>query len=195
MSMACSRRPDEDPDPCGGCDSCRLFAGRFGSLNSTILPPDANPADFRRVVEDVQSFYGASIYSDVRRPVPLYLDDLDEVPQANQRHLKRTLDKYWRGFVVSATTRVDKVEAGLLHRFHAFYIQPLEMDELVPWITRTTHRVGMGEITRESAASIARTSNMNPRTILKLLQAIAVSGKDVTPEGVQRMALMLGMTR
>jgi hypothetical protein len=193
MSMACSRRPDEDPDPCGGCDSCRLFAGRFGSLNSTILPPDANPADFRRVVEDVQSFYGASIYSDVRRPVPLYLDDLDEVPQANQRHLKRALDKYWNGFIISATTRVNKVEHGLLHRFHQLHVQRLEMGDLVPWIMGVTRRVGMGEIPQESAAVVARTAGMNPRNVLKLLQDLAASGKDVTVENVQRMALTVAI--
>ena len=91
MSMACSGRKDDDPDPCGKCDSCHMFAGGFGSYNALVLPPQTPTDAFRSAVTCAMSCYTASLYSDVNRPAPIYMDDLDEHPKSHQQYLKRAL--------------------------------------------------------------------------------------------------------
>jgi len=193
MSMACSGRADDDPDPCGRCDSCRQFAGSFASMDTVIVKPQVSTSDFRMVVRSAKLYPTASFFSETRRPVPVYVDDLDEHPKDHQQYLKRELDEDWCGFILAATTKPERVEPGLLDRFQCFWLQPPELSDLVPWIRGIARNTGVGVLRKDAAEDIARFAGMNHRDMLKLLQRARDSGTGFSAAGIQKAALMAGM--
>ncbi|MEI6415203.1 MAG: AAA family ATPase [Pseudomonadota bacterium] len=193
MSLACSGRKDEDPDPCGRCDSCLGFTGSFHSFETMVIPPHVSENVFRGIIGSVRNYPGATMFSEIRRPVPVYIDDLDEHPKAHQQHLKRQLDGHWYGVVLAATTKPKHVEPGLLDRFQVFWLQPPEIPDLVGWIGSIGKRVGVGAISEDAAATLARCGDMNHRDILKLMQMINAAGMNFSVEGVEKAALMFGL--
>ena len=193
MSMACSGRPDDDPDPCGHCESCRSFAGSFSSMDTMVIGPQTPTAQFKDAVLAARSFAAPSVFSEEGRPVPVYVDDLDEHPREHQRHLKRELDSSWCGFILATTTSPEKIEEGLLDRFMRLYLQPPDMSDLIPWIERIGRIVGIGAVSPDAAAAVARNGGMTYRGALKLMQAVESFGLGFTPGAVERAALMVGM--
>ena len=192
-SMACSGRKDVDPDPCGRCDSCLGFAGSFASLDTMMIGPQVPTADFKAAVKSVKNYSTVSIFSEAHRPMPVYMDDLDEHPRDHQQFLKREMDGYLCGFILAATTKPEKVEPGLLDRFQMMHLQPTEMPDLVPWIRGIAKKVGIGVISKDAAAAIARLAGMNHREILKLLQRTKDSGLGFSVADIEKAALMSGM--
>jgi DNA polymerase-3 subunit gamma/tau len=192
MSLACSGRNDGDPEPCGRCESCLGFSGAFHTFETMVIPPHASAADFRFCVRSVKDYPGASMFAVARRPVPVYIDDLDEHPKSHQQHLKHELDGRWCGVVLAATTKPKSVEPGLLDRFQVFCLMPSELQDLLAWIRRIGVMVGAGVIGNDVAASLARHGGMNPRDILKLMQLVHAAGLGYTAGGVGRAALMMG---
>lgn len=193
MSMACSGRKDEDANPCGHCDSCVAFAGSFASMGTMAISPQVPTAQFKEAIRAARIFDTASLFSNLRRPVPVYVDDLDEHPKGHLKHLKRELDGYWCGFILAATTKPDAIEQGLLHRFQMMYLQPPEMSDVVPWIKAIAKRLKIGTMRDDVAKAIAKSGGMNHRDILKLIQNVESFGTGFTVEGVEKAALMVGM--
>ncbi len=192
MSLACSGRKDEDPDPCGLCASCLGFTGSFHSFETLTLPPHVSESVFRNLIGSVKNYPGATMFSEIRRPVPVYIDDLDEHPKSHQQFLKRELDSHWCGVVLAATTKPEKIEPGLLDRFQPLYLQPPELPDLVTWIRQIGKRVGVSAIRKDAAEALSKCGNMNFRDILKLMQMLNACGMDFTVEGVEKAALMFG---
>jgi DNA polymerase-3 subunit gamma/tau len=194
MSMACSGRKDDNPDPCGKCESCQMFAGGFGSWNSSVLPPQVPTSVFNSMISSARNFNTASLYSNISRPAPIYMDDLDEHPKAHQQYLKRALDSDLHSFIVSATTKPDAVEKGLLHRFLVIWLQPPEMSDLVPWIKAIAEKVDIGCVQNDAAKTIARCAGMNYRNVLKLIQSVKFLGAEFTVAEIEKAALIVGMS-
>jgi len=191
MSLACSGRSDGDLEPCGRCDSCLGFSGEFQSFETMLIPPHVTEAQFRLAVRSAKDYARASMLAVARRPVPVYIDDLDEHPKSHQQHLKRQLDGNWCGVVLAATTKPKNVEPGLLHRFQVLHLQPPELADLLPWIVRIGRMLGVGTISGDVAAMLARQGGMNNRGILKLMQLVGAAGVGYTVDGVTKAAMMM----
>jgi len=188
MSMACSGRGD-DPEPCGRCASCRGFSGQEASNATVYMDPQFNERMFRECLKDVK--YGRRLFAESRRPVPMIVDDIDELPPPRQRFLKRQLGSGWQGFMLATSTDPDKIEKALRHRFNLLLLRTPRAPEMAAWAGRMAVRAGI-EVDahpEEALDLLVMRGGRNFRSILTILQAIRdIEGLRLDLDGVQAAA-------
>ena len=138
--------------------------------------------DIRELIEGVQ-------YKPVEAPFKVYI--IDEVhmlsTQAFNALLKTLEEPPEHVKFIFATTEIRKVPITVLSRCQRFDLRRVETSTLAEHIINITEKEG-GEISEEAALIIAKAADGSVRDALSLLdQALVISNKDITTDGVAEM--------
>lgn len=180
-------------DPCGKCKACTW--GRVGAdpFNGYHFPPGAKPAEktFMDAVKAVEG--GVMLWSEGHRAV-MTVDDIDGLSRPLQIILRGSLDNSWpAGSLIATSAEPEKLDAPLRQRFIEYQLQTPELEQISAWCRRMlTERLGLKVKDKGAVDALVKYGNMNFRSVLKIVHALAADGGEVNLKAVKMAAMECG---
>lgn len=193
-SMACSGRPDSDPEPCCRCPSCTELQTYMYTDDILFYLPDWRSDErLDQVLKDVRYSRG-TLFRNYLRPIPLLIDDINELSQVHQQQIRRAMDGAWGGCLVAASACPDKIDSALRDRLQEFSLQVPDLGDMVRWVRKICKKTGLDVEGSKALENLVAYGRNNFRSILRILQHIQGAGGSVSRASVAKAAAMGGYT-
>ena len=183
MSLNCMNRKDNDPEPCGNCDSCISIKQ---DRNMDVIEMDAAS---KTGVDDVREIIDNVKYKPVNCLFKIFI--IDEVHMLSKNAfnaLLKTLEEPPEHIkFIFATTEVKKIPITILSRCQRFDLHRIDNEILSEHILKISKLENIN-IDKEAVALIVRASDGSVRDSLSLLdQAIANNNDIIKADHIVKM--------
>ena len=180
-------------DPCGRCKSCTWNSVGAYPWNGYHLPPGYKPCEkaFAEGLDSVAN--GVALWSESNRAI-MTVDDIDGLAKPLQIILRGRLDNPWpAGNLLATSAEPGKLDPPLRQRMIEYQLQTPELSQISSWCRRMlTKRLGLKVKDKGSVDALVEFGNMNFRSVLKIVHALATDGGDVTMKSVKMAAMECG---
>ncbi len=192
-TLSCERWKPGVSDPCGECRPC--IWGKVGAypFNGYHIAPGSKPGEkaFTDALEAIAC--GVVLWSESHRAV-MTIDDIDGLPRPLQIILRGSLDNPWpAGSLLVTSAEPGKLDSPLRQRFIEYQLQTPEAYQISTWCERVLRdRLEMKVKDKSVVEKLVELGNMNFRSVLKIVHALAANGGEVNLKSVKMAALECG---
>ncbi|MBU0486236.1 MAG: AAA family ATPase [Proteobacteria bacterium] len=186
-SLSCEGWKLGQYEPCGECESCLNRTYSVHHINSSMEVTDEKLKDKLCTVKYAQNMWGG-------RKAVLILDDLDNLPQKQQRMVRASLDERWpKGTLIVTIMDASKIDKPLRQRLLEMPVMPPLLPELVAWLKEgVLKRLNILIKDEKAVEELVRAGQLNFRSILKILSPIYDGNEPLTVATVRDAAMQNG---
>lgn len=192
-ALSCENWKPGIGDACGKCKPCNWNSVGAYPWNGYHLPPGYKPSE-KAFAEGLDSVAGGvALWSESNRAI-MTVDDIDGLAKPLQIILRGRLDNSWpAGNLLATSAEPGKLDPPLRQRMIEYQLQTPELDQIASWCQRMlTERLGLKIKDKGAVDALVGIGNMNFRSVLKIVHALATDGGDVTMKSVKMAAMECG---
>ena len=192
-ALSCENWKQGIGDPCGRCKSCSWSSVGAYPWNGYHLPPGYKPSE-KAFADGLDSVANGVVLWSVSNRAIMTVDDLDGLAKPLQIILRGRLDNPWpAGNLLATSAEPEKLDPPLRQRMIEYHLHTPELGQISSWCMRMLKdRLDLKVKDKGAVDALVKYGNMNFRSILKIVHALATDGGVVSMKSVKMAAMECG---